>query len=366
MSTSIEVQVAALLDDPLSAARAEAQRGRRVIGYVGPDVPVELILAAGAVPVRLVGNADTTTPHADRFVERAFVPEIRSIAEQWVTGNLDFLECVVLPRSNDSAQRLYYYLCELQRRESGRGPTPLIYDIGGIERQASALHTVAATLKLAGELGAQESSLPKAVDEAAEQIRTLHAISVLQRSEQPLRGGMAFALARALHFTWDPQFRRDLQDQAQRLEPAVGINRILLVGNSPPDDRLHWALENGGASVVRELTDANWFADQPRTESRVDSFEAIGLRAHARTHLARQLARSGDAILTAAQAVRADGVVIWLIEEDSALGWTLPDQLAALTRAGIPALVLTRQNWVAGASTLDSIERFGAGPGESR
>ena len=41
---------------------------------------------------------------------------MRSIAEQWLTGELDFLDAVVFPRSDDSAQRLYYYLCELQRR----------------------------------------------------------------------------------------------------------------------------------------------------------------------------------------------------------------------------------------------------------
>jgi hypothetical protein len=44
----------------------------------------------------------------------------------------------------------------------------------------------------------------------------------------------------------------------------------------------------------------------------------------------------------------------------------LPDQLTALKRAGLPVLVLTRQTWAADASTLQAIELFCAGLGESQ
>jgi len=361
MSTSTETQITQLLTDPLSAAREAAHVGRRVVGYVGPDVPVEIILASGAVPVRLSGNADTKTPHADTFIERRFAPEIRFIAEQWATGRLDFLDCLVLPRSDDSAQRLYYYLCELQRRQPGNAPAPVIYDVAAAERQSSAVHAIASTLKLARELGANESALPSAIDEVKQHNRALQEISARQRSSQPLRGSVAVGLARVLQFCWNAQFRQQVRDYANQLPAAPRSKRVLLVGNAAGDDRLHWAVENGGACVVGELTDANWFADRPTAEAPVTSFETIGQRAHARASLAQQLARSGETLLYTAQAVRADAVLVWLIEEDSALGWVLPQQLAALTRAGVPTLVLTRQTWAAGAGTLGAIERFCAG-----
>jgi len=364
MSASIETQLAQLLEDPMSAAREAAQAGRRVVGYVGPDIPVEIILASGAVPVRLTGNADERTPHADRFVERAFAPEIRSIAEQWATGRLDFLDRLVLPRSDDSAQRLYYYLCELQRQERGNAPAPVIYDTSATERQSSVSHAIAGTLKLARELGAEESALPAAIEEVKQHTLALQEISRRQRSSQPLRGSVAVRLARALNFRWDAQFRQQLRDHASQLPAAPGAKRIVLAGNAAADDRLHWAIENGGGTVVGELTDANWFADRPTTEAPVTSLESLGRRAHARGSLAQRLARSDEILLYTARAVRADAVVVWLIEENSALGWVLPQQLAALTRAGVPSLVLTRQSWIAGAGTLDAIERFCAGLGE--
>ena len=104
-----------LLADPLAAARTAARGGSRVIGYVGNDIPVALILAADALPVRLRGLAGPT-PRADRFLESSFTPDTRSIAEQWLAGDLDFLDAVVFARSDDAGQRLYYYVCELQRR----------------------------------------------------------------------------------------------------------------------------------------------------------------------------------------------------------------------------------------------------------
>jgi 2-hydroxyglutaryl-CoA dehydratase, D-component len=365
MNTSIRNQISELLEDPYRAARAAAEAGHRVIGYVGPDVPVELILAAGAVPVRLSGEAEAATPHADDFIERAFLPEVRSIAEQWVTGALDFIDGIVLPRSNDTAQRLYYYLCELRRRGACSGPTPFIYDIASIGRLSSTQHTIAATLKLAKELGARQSTLSHAVDEVTDQTRVLHRLWTQQQSEQPLRGSVAYRLARALHSCWDKQFRRDLQDHIDTLPSYPAAARVLLVGNAPPDDRLHRAVEMSGACIVRELTEANWFADRPAPEPQVRSFEAIGLRAHTRTSLAQRLAHSGETILKAARDARAAAVVIWMIEEDSTLGWALPDQLAELKRAGVPTLALTRQRWAAQSDTLQAIGNFCAGLGES-
>lgn len=364
MSASIEKQVARLLQDPLCVAREAAQAGQRVVGYVGPDVPVEIILASGAVPVRLAADPDPRTPNADRFVERAFTPVIRSIAEQWASGRLDFLDRLVLPRSDDSAQRLYYYLCELQRRQPRNAPAPVIYDTSATERPGSATHAIAGTLKLARELGATESELPRAIDEVKEHNAALREISARQRSTRPLRGSVAVGLARALHFCWNAQFRQDVRTHLAHLPVASGSKRILLVGNAGPDDRLHRAIENGGATVVGELTDANWFAERVSEEALVNSLEALGHRAHERATLAQWLARPEETLLHVARSVRADAAVIWLIEEESALGWVLPHQLASLRRASFPTLALTRQSWDAGANTLDAIGHFCAAPGE--
>src|SRR5689334_2451978 len=104
-----------LRQDPQDAARSAARAGQRVVGYVGDAIPVALLLASGALPVRLRGTLGADTTGVDGFIESSFTPELRGIANQWLAGALDHLEAVVFARTDDSGQRLYYYLCELQR-----------------------------------------------------------------------------------------------------------------------------------------------------------------------------------------------------------------------------------------------------------
>ena len=119
--SALERLVEDAVREPLAAARAHVLGGGRAVGYVGGEIPVELIMAAGAFPLRLPGTVSAGTALADRYLEPSFAPEVRAIAQGYLEGGFDFLQAIVLPRANDgSPQRLYYYLCEL--RGTGRGP----------------------------------------------------------------------------------------------------------------------------------------------------------------------------------------------------------------------------------------------------
>jgi hypothetical protein len=127
--------------DPTAAARHARQAGRRVIGFANADVPVELIDASGAFALSLAYAASAGTPHADQYLEASFSVLERSIAERWLSGKLDLLDAVIFSRGSDSSQRLYYYLCELQRRQLTRGPRPLLFDLAKIPRASSVAYS---------------------------------------------------------------------------------------------------------------------------------------------------------------------------------------------------------------------------------
>ena len=83
-------------------AASHAQRGGRVIGFFGSEIPVELIIAAGAFPLRCGlpmarCGANTDAGAADRYLESSFMPEVRSIAEQYLQGAFDFVDSIILP-----------------------------------------------------------------------------------------------------------------------------------------------------------------------------------------------------------------------------------------------------------------------------
>jgi hypothetical protein len=299
------------------------------IGYCGPDIPVELILAADALPVRLRGIPDMPTPNADRYLERSFDAEVRSIAEQWITGKLDHLRAVIFSRAADSTQRLYYYLCELQRAGAARGPKPLLYDVAKIPRATSQHYSNEAVRRLAAELAVDEARLPQAAQRVARRARLIAQLQARRESATPVAGSHAYRLLRAAEVSWTVAADQALQAELPILQPR---HRLLFAGSTAPDDRFHVAVENAGSNIVAELDDS---IEGPRA-----------------------FLSSAQTLMAEVQRARADGVLIWLLEEEEARVWNLPEQLRALAKAAVPALVLTRQSWSADAHVLERIAHF--------
>ena len=346
--------VQTLLGDPLHAARVAARGGARVVGYIGNDVPVALIAAADALPVRLRGDSRGSTARADQFLESAHAPEMRGIVEQWLAGELDFIDAVVFPRTDDSAQRVYYYLCELQRRQLCGGPRPLLYDVADIGRPSSAAYTRESTRRLARELGTRNEQLVAAVQRVSQREIVLDELRAHRAATQPLAGSRGFRSERASGSDWREEF-----DAATRhwLAETPGLSeprRILLAGDAPPDESLHRAVENAGGTVVLELTESAPGEVSPQPEI----IDAIADHFHARRNPVREMRANGEWVASRARHARADAVLFWLIEEDESLPWEISRQMRSLEEARIPALLLSRQPWRAPERSLDQVREF--------
>jgi len=361
-TSEFDARVGRLLADPLAVARQAAPAGERVIGYAGAEGPVELIWAAGALPVRLRGPCEGGTARADEFLESAFAPELRAVAEQWLSGALDFVEAVIFPRSNDSAQRLYYYLCELQRRGLCGGPRPLLFDVASIARDSSYEHTLASVRLLALSLGVAEAELAQALQRVAVRDALLARLVALRLESSPVLGSAAHRALRAADCDHTEAFDRAFSswlDQAPRLQS--GCRRWLLAGSASPDERLHRAVEAAGATIVRDLVET-----ERASAAGSDPFETIARRSHGARSPAQRMLASADWLSGQARAAHADGVLLWLIEEDEALPWEVAGQARALETAGIPALALTRQRWLADPAALQAITEFVRASGGTR
>src|ERR1700722_7859919 len=257
------------LRDPLAAARAHARGGGRGIGFVGAEIPVELIIAANAFPLRLPGfarSSDGTMSGggaADAYLESSFMPEVRSICEQYLQGVFDFVHSIIFPRSNDSAQRLYYYLSELRRQGIAKGPEPLIFDLAKIPRDTSRTHSRSSVESLASQLGVRTEALPQAIA-LRNRRRELSAAAAAARFNDAAghRGSVMDRIFRAADFCDAEVFDTQLaawmvkagEPNGQPQAPN-GRPRLLLAGSAPPDERLHLAVEAAGGNVVAELGD---------------------------------------------------------------------------------------------------------------
>jgi len=291
------------------------------IAHVGPNLPQDLLRATG----RHVGppgfDPERPTPAADRWMESKFAPWARAIIEGWAAGDYDGLGQVLFSRADDSAQRLYYYLCELQRRGLVAGPEALILDIAKVPRGSSVDRTADSLRRLVDRLGVDEAGLTRAI-EACNAERSL------------------------------------------TTELAAPGPRCLLAGTPPPDRRLHEIAQGAGFTALGPTLIETWMRLGAIVEGAGgDAIAGLARQVHADPAGPRSFADAGAALLQAIAESGASAVVLWQIEEDEAQAWHLPAQRAALAREGLPALVMTRRDWLARDGAADEISAFLQGIG---
>lgn len=355
--SALEALVQSSLGDPLSAARSHVQQGGRVIGYVGTEIPVELIMAAGAFPLRLPNRIQDQYSAADRYLESSFMPDVRSVAEQYLQGALDFVHSIIMPRSNDSAQRLYYYLSELRTQQRLAAPIPLIYDLAKIPRDSSKAHSRLATRRLAAEVGAAAGELRGAIEKRNRRRRLFDSAATM-RSRFNIRGSLMDRIFRAADLCDADRFDAALQEWLPGGGRVAPKARILLIGSAPPDERLHAAVEQAQGNIVAEgdAHPANAVSQPPIDAD--GSLDAIADHYYSSRESTRAFIDRAVGLQDLAARVQADAVIIWLIEEEDALIWDLPAEMAALQSSGLAALRLVRRRWDAGDGALQEIIRF--------
>jgi len=342
---SVEAEVDRVLADPLRKARAVPG----AIGYVGADVPCDLLLATGRVTSHLPWRADRATPVADQWLESGFPDWARSMIEDWAAGQFDCFSQVIFSRGEDSSQRLYYYVCELQERGALRGPEPLIFDIARIPRASSLRHTVAAVNRLARQLGVDEGRMAMGIERANRRRELFNRIEAGRET----RGSLYERVSRATLFAdLDPLLEAAVW-------PGTATGRVLLAGSAPPDDRLHLAVERAGWTVTGEMNGNSLTRLGPQVDATFpNAAEAIARQLHAATLGPRGFGDAAAGLVAAARRARAAVVVLWLTREEEALAWHVPAQRDRLAAAGIPALFLTSRSWDASDGAAEEIQHF--------
>jgi hypothetical protein len=343
--SGLEQAVDRILADPLRAAGADG----RALGYVGTDIPLDLLLATGRVACHLPWTAARATPVADQWLESSFPGWARSMIEDWAAGRFDCFAQVIFSRGGDGMQRLYYYVCELQRRGQIGGPQPLIFDIAMIPRESSLRHTVSAVRRLARHLGVDDAGLDSGIRRANARRALFERIA----SARHCKGSLYEKIARATLFE---DLDALLENADWPREPVAG--RILLAGSAPPDDQLHRAVERAGWSVTGEMHDLALSRHGPPVAMGADPADAIGRQRHAAPFGTRGFGDAAAGLVAEAIRVQAGAVLLWLTREDEALAWKVPAQRAQLAAARIPALVMTARRWDGSDGAADEIQRF--------
>lgn len=352
---SLRTMLAATLSDPLAPFRAED----RPLAYVGFDIPLDVLFASRR-PFCHLPWRKRATPQADRWLETAFPGWARSMLEDWFDGTFDRFERVIFTRGDDAAQRLYYYVCELQRRGVLGGPRPCIFDVALIRRATSVAHCERALRTLMRELDIDTAALRNGIACANRQRAWLSRLDSA-RLGGPQLGDSVHAPGHLYENITRAALFRDMSliGGALALPPAAPAHRLLLAGSVPPDDAFHRAAESRGWNVVHEAHQLNLCRHgPPLRDTGRDPVTLLAQHCNEQACGSRSFGDRAAALVDGCKLAAADAVVLWLTDEDEALAWHVARQRAALAATGLPHLVMTRRRWDGADGAADELCQF--------
>jgi len=333
----------------LGVARQARRNGTPVALLSSPDVPVELVRAAGFHAAVLRG-LDHDTAQADRVLEPGvFEPRIKTLIELLLTQALSFVDLILLPRTSEQDYKCFLYARELARTGEIRTGAPriVLFDwlrsaSAGAERYRRGRLT-ALTADLAGMAGRtitgddihRESASTHEARAAARRL------AGLRRPVPLVSGAESLPLFGAF---WDlppAEYRQAADAAALELSsrPPIDSPRIILAGLPVDGTALHTHIESHGCVVVAEA--GHWGSGIGRTDVATSADPIDALHAHyASTHGARQPVADARASFEELLDEGVDGVVFWLPTFDSTAGWDYPQLRDRLRARRIPHLVL--------------------------
>lgn len=322
---------------------------RPVIAYVGQDVPVELVTAAGAEPVRLAGQPGTDVTVGETYLGAGVDRWARSVLTRLLAGEYGRLDRLLIGRDCEASLRLFYAIREL-RRVDPSSPLPETYlvDVLHLPHWTTTRYNRVRITELVTVLerwtGARLT--PDAVAEAItlhdERRALLRTVSALRRTDPPrLTGVQALAAFGAtLPVADHVRLLRDLEGST-----VEGRTRVFLTGSAHDTPDVYRALESAGHVVVGE--DHDWgdlqavrLVGEPTLDALVERYQYNGPTAP-RASIADRAAHTARAAVECG----ADIVVSYVRAGDDAPPWDFPAQAEALRAAGIPAVLVDRQEY---------------------
>ena len=330
--------------------------GVKVIGKMGCDVPDELIIAGGMLPVQIYADPAKELKETDVYLEYAFDPMVRAQFEKIVDGTYaSQIDALAISNSTDVIIRTYLYLRELHRVEPEkkvpevefidwlftRKPmhqkrNDLIINIfwGAVERWAGR--------QVTGDQVFEASKLCNANKEALRRMQALRCEGRISGCEALVIIGAGFFMEKAKH----TELVNAVADAAKEW-PVIDAPKVFFTGSNQEDTSLYQKIEDAGLLVVGE--DHDWGERVFDRDVNLELSPASGL---VDCYMLREfsskkafVSQRVDALNREVKAAGADGVIFYTNQYEEAASWDYPSQKESLEAAGKKTLGLFKMLW---------------------
>lgn len=344
--------------DREKVSRQFRQNGGKVIGELGSDVPDELVIAAGMLPVRIYAEKESALIEADKYLEFSFDPVIRAQFEKLLDGTykneIDFL---AISNSTDVVIRVYLYLREIQREEPSKPIPPLDFIDWLFTRklihQTRNEHTIGLFMqKLEQWAGRKitEQEIKAAAGICNEDRAALRKIMALRRAIKPRITGCEALVIIGSAFFMD---RKEHAALVNRLAaeaaswPEIDGLRVFMTGSAQESLDLYELIEKSGGVVVGE--DHDW---GDRFYERDYNMSYSPVRAVVDRYMLRQfsskkafVSQRVKALNEEVDSAKAEAVLFYINAFEEAASWDYPSQKKSLESRGISTCSMMKMEY---------------------
>ena len=330
-------------------------QGRYVVGCMGSDVPEEVLIAAGILPVYVFGQPKQDPILAKRYLEKGFDPYTLSQFEQVVTGQYKMLDRLIISNSSDAMIRTYYYLRAIRKMEPHMPVPPLYffdflhspYRLSGVYNRD---RLKAFIREVEGWTGQEitKQMLYESIVLCNETRKLLHQLNALRQSPAPkISGTQMLELIGALMVMPREQYKQYLSDLIKEANNHAVLQGVpVFVTGSPQDHTLFYeAVEGCGAIITGEDHEMGFRHVKDLVDEKVDPIDGIVDRYHLRSPISAQatVSRRVEDLLNEVKHSNAKAVIFYIHQKHDAISWDYPSQRKALEAQGIPVLLLENQ-----------------------
>lgn len=327
--------------------------GGQVVGCLGSDVPEELLVAAGFLPVRVCGKPGNDMTIAELYLEQGFDPLVRAQFSRIVGGAYAYLDHLIISNSSDALIRVFYYLRAIRQLEPQQLlPDLYFFDFLHTPFRMSALYNRDRfrELKQVVESWRGQPIMAAELDEAIaicnENRALLRKLQILRNSSH-LSGVQVLQIMGASLFLPRRQHTRLLQEflsGADDLLPIPGV-RLFVTGSAQDHTEFYELVESCGALIVGEDHELGSRLFAGEIDPTVDPVDGIVDRYQLRPPSSSQatISERVAALVEQVKSTAAQGVIFFIHQADDAPSWDFPEQRKALEEVGLPVLLFDRQ-----------------------
>jgi benzoyl-CoA reductase subunit C len=341
-----------VINDQLTYARKlKESTGKKIIGYMCTYAPEELIIAAGAHPLRLFGS-NKNILLADGHLQSYCCSLVRNVLEDALGGDLNLLDGMIFPHTCDSVQRL----SDIWRLNVPSGfhldvVLPVKLDTESAKNYyVDVLKRFRSDLEKELKVRITDDDLRKSIllyNDIRGGLKKIYDLKM--RNPEAISGKDIFTLVRAAFIMDRPAYLKIIQNVIKELQKSSGPakketgKRLILSGGICSHPDIYSVIEEAGGAVVRDdLCTGSRYCEGMIGEAG-DPITALAERYRQRVNCpAKHQTNNSRAehLLQIVKDTRASGVIFMLLKFCDPHAFDYPYLISALDAAGIAHLLI--------------------------